>query len=550
MKLPLLLCLLAAQAGAQGRPAWVAHRVLTPPIVDGNLSEWEPGLFSIAPVLEPTFFVESGNIEGHSDHHLEAWAVVQGPTLYIAIRVTDDMVAATQTAGEIWRDDGVELLFSTPTGELVHLGVSPKGQAWFYRGRNAVKDLRAAAVMGEPGFTVEVAIPLQWLPKPPFAFNLAARDIDGPSEAHLTWAGLRHHQVATFGTMHVTDAPKRLPSAPPCPLAGAAQTLTQPLRVNGLQLSTSTGTPVVLRLVNYQPAVNSWVRQWTSFDVSQVDADLTQAAQLGANGIRLFVFWDVFGGATPDPVMLQRLDAVIATAASKGLVSVVSFFPFKKEFRRERWPEMESHLRAVLRRHRGNPAIAMWDLMNEPDHMWGLDAGATANDVFTWAEHMARVAREEDPTHLVTVGLAGHFAARGDAGISPIEALPFVDVVSVHGYFDRPLGEVLGRAAQLGKPVILQEYGVSRLYASANEARSFDETTCRIARDAGVSGVAAWELFDHPVGSIHWYPQPWRDGVENYFGMIDHQGRRLPRAVAFCKCLEPTRFRVTPWPKE
>lgn len=534
--------LISSMAFAQARPGWLATKVAKTPVVDGSLSEWQPGLFSIAPPIELGGFVEEGAITDAKDHAVEAWAVVTGATLYIAAQVTDDQVVAKHRAQDIWQDDGVEVLL----GGGLHLGVSPLGEVWAFKGPARLEGVRAAARVTAPGYVVELAVPLKLFAngrnEGPWAVNLASRDVDRDSVAHRTWAGYRHHQLGTFGTMHLVAASAQTPAVKACPLVGAPVTLSAPLTVKDRSLMAGS-TPVRLRLVNYQSAAKSWVQFWTQFDLPQIERDLEAAAKFGANGVRIFVFWEEFGGAAPTEDMAKRLEAVVGAAAARGLVSVVSFFPFKKEFARSRWAEMEPHLRALVRRFRGKPSIAMWDLMNEPDHVWAAP-GATvkATDVAAWAKHMYAAVKDEDPTHLVTVGLAGHFAARGDAGIDDAEALPFVDVVSVHGYFERPWGEFFERASSLGKPVVLQEYGQTRRFFSAEQARDADATMCRAAKLAELAGVGAWELFDHPVGSIAWYSEPWREGDENYFGLLDANGRSLPRAAAFCTCLDATRF--------
>lgn len=536
------------------RRAAVVTRVAVAPVIDGSLAEWSPGLFAVSPPLtiaSATSVIEEGTISADADHAVELWLTTTPGTLHLAAQVTDDLVQAGAVAPDLWKDDGLELLVEARTGALVHLGFNARGLVWrFGDGTGAVSGVAAAARTQRPGFMLEASIPLALLGLTDATLdgarvNFAARDVDGAAVAHRVWSGLRHTQRASLGTLTVVKAMPSAALVPRCPVSKRTVTIDAPLKVQGAQVMAK-GTPVTLRLVNYQPADRPWARQWTEFDLEQTARDFSRAAQVGANAVRLFVFYAPFGEHQVSPVMLQRLRSVVDLAAKAGLLCVVSFFPFDKEFRRQAWPGMGKHLETIVSAFVGHPAIAMWDLMNEPDHAWALaDAGTDARAVYDWATEMTAVVKRADPTHLVTVGLAGHFATR-DGGIDSIEALPFVDVISVHGYFDEAaMPNVLKNASSLGKPVVLQEYGRTRLQWTTTETAQFDTRICSIARAARVAGIGAWELFDHPVGSIDWLETPWREAPESWFGLLSSAGVPWPRAKAFCECLDAPTLRFS-----
>lgn len=547
----LLLVLLSA---APARRVAVVTQVPTAPRVDGRLDEWSPGLFSVSPptlLNAGTGVVEEGRIDGDLDHSVEAWLTTSPGRLHLAALVTDERVEAQGVASELYRDDGLELLLSRPDGGLWHLGVSANGLAFLFDPPAGPLDgVEVAVTRGPPGYALEVSLPLSAFGATDrtlegWRFNLAARDVDHGVAAHRVWSGVSHTQRASLGQLLVAKATAPARPPPPCPAPRRTVPLEAPLRTREAQLVAG-DAGVTLKLVNYQPAERPWALQWTAFDAEQTARDLERAVRVGANAVRVFVFYGPFGEHRVKPELVQRLRTVVDLAASRGLVVVVSFFPFDKEFRREAWPGMGAHLEGIVSRFVGHPGIAMWELMNEPDHAWALgDGGVTAGDVRRWAEQMTSVVRRADPSHLVTVGLAGHFARRPDGGLDADEALPFVDVVSVHGYFDEPpLPVFLERAKALRKPVVLQEFGRSRLVATPEEAARFDEGVCRAARAANLAGVGAWELFDHPVGSIDWLPERWREVPENWFGLLSSTGVPHPRARAFCGCLEAPRFVV------
>lgn len=544
--LPLLLLSMPGWAQPGSRRVAVVTRSTTAPVVDGRLSEWSPGLFALSPPNElglAASITEEGLITSDADHSAQLWLTTTPGALHLAALVTDDEVVATHEAPELYRDDGVELLLTKPDGALFHLGVSASGKAWLFSPPGASLDgLRVAAVRAPPGYSLEVTVPLTRFGATDrtldgWKLNLAARDVDADGSAHRVWSGYRHNLVASFGQLVVRQLPPSAAKIPPCPPPKRTVVVDRPLeaRAGGLFVADA---GVTLRLVNYQPAEDGWDAMWTHFDTKRLADDLQRAVQVGANAIRIFVFYATFGEHQVKPELLQRLTTVVNLAASAGLVTVVSFFPFDKEFRKSAWPGMGAHLETIVKAFVGHPGIAMWDLMNEPDHAWAQDGGVRASEVEAWAREMTNRVKRADPTHLVTVGQAGHFARR-DGGASESTALPFVDVVSVHGYFDEvPMNEFLARAKAIGKPVVLQEFGRTRLYWSADEVAGFDDSVCAAARSAGLSGVGAWELFDHPVGSLGWSKTPWKESEENWFGLLSTSGERWPRARSFCRCLD------------
>lgn len=551
LRLTLLLLASAASAQAPARRTAIVTKIASAPRIDGALGEWSPGIFSVSPVIDlgsSSSVVEEGLIDSDADHSVQVWLSTTPGLLHLAAQVTDDVVSAGHSAPESYRDDGLELILARPDGGVFHLGVSADGKAWVFNPAGGSSEGVVAAVSKRaPGYAIELTLPFARFGATDrtlegWRLNLAARDVDGRAVAHRVWSGFRHTQVASMGRVMVATPPPPLKPIPACPPSKRKVVIDRPLQASGSAL-VAIDAGVTLKLVNYQPAASAWDAMWTNFDTKVLATDFERAAQLGANAVRVFVFYETFGEHRVKPEFLQRLTTVVNLAATAGLLTVVSFFPFDKEFRPAAWPGMGAHLETIVKSLAGHPGIAMWDLMNEPDHAWALgDGGVAAGEVEAWAKEMYRRVKTADPTHLVTVGLAGHFAA-SDAGVKPAEALPFVDVVSVHGYFDDvPLDTFLARATSLGKPVVLQEFGRTRLYWTPSEVAAFDDTDCTAARRAGISGVGAWELNDHPVGSIGWSKRPWAESEENWFGLLDVEGRRLPRAGSFCRCLDSPSF--------
>ena len=145
----------------------------------------------------------------------------------------------------------------------------------------------------------------------------------------------------------------------------------------------------------------------------------------------------------------------------------------------------------------------------------------------------------------MTVGLAGHYAVK-DGPVVAAEALPGVDVQSLHWYFgEERLSAGLARArSAMEKPLVLQEFGVSGLLWDEASAEGQYQRACRAAEAAQLAGFGAWELYDHPVGSIRWVKEPWKESQENYFGLLRPDGTPKRQAAAFCRCLDAPALRI------
>lgn len=507
-------------------------------VLDGDLVDWNPGRFSVSPVVDlvdGVGFLEEGQVSSNADHSARVYFAWRPDALWVGARLTDDTVTVVR-GDALWKGDTFEVLLGHGDGRLFHLGVNPVGDVQVFSGHSAV-GVKAAALRLEQGWSVELSVPWTALgfsaaPKS-VRVNLGLRDVDGEEVAYRVWSGQRHAQRDSAATLRLESAAPP-PSWPTCaPWAGTVN-VVEPLKARGTQLMAG-ASPVVLRMVNYQPARNNWPRFWTEFDPQALGRDLDLAAKLRINALRVFVFTEEFGGPTVRPEVLERLRRVVREGAARGMVSIVTFFPFKKELRPEWDTRMAAHLTGIVSAFRGDPAIAMWDLMNEPDHL--LTTGATWNDLARWAQVMATAVRTADPTHLVTIGLA--------APSSSNTTVASLEVQSVHWYGEQAqLGAALDLAVDAGQPVILQEFGSTSLYfGDAESSRWFDEV-CRAAAARHLAGVGAWELFDHPVGSILHLKDRWVEEPEHDFGLLRMDGAPKGQAGAFCRCLAVPQLRL------
>lgn len=264
-----------------------------------------------------------------------------------------------------------------------------------------------------------------------------------------------------------------------------------------------------------------------------VDAALDAAVALGCNVVRTWAFLDA--GIPPDGEKegvcfqyldpggsvkvragengLSRLDYVVYAAKERGLMLLlplvnnwtdfggiaryIDWFPelrFHDEFytaavARERY---RTWARTLLHRvntitgvaYRDEPAIAAWELANEPRWAGSHDGKPTSGPVrrgviVEWAAEMSGFLRSEDPNHLIAVGDEGFFAGRRFSGhlydgsygtdFETFLSLPHIDFGTYHmypeawrdaGWGEEWIDDHLAAGVAAGKPVLLEEYGL------------------------------------------------------------------------------------------
>jgi endo-1,4-beta-mannosidase len=203
------------------------------------------------------------------------------------------------------------------------------------------------------------------------------------------------------------------------------------------------------------------------WDMGPIERDFARLRELGCNTVRVFLNFYVFGAAREtqpaydlEPA-LAHLEQFVAAAAAQGIYTIpVLMAKYPQDTFGEQWYQrtLELHIRPVVQRLAGNPAIMMWDLFNEPDigspvniRCWDWD-NELEPFCFPMAEERMRflqVIHDEvkrlDRTCLTTVSMA--FAK---SYFEPHNAFmrmaDLVDVLTFHYYDDEPPNS--GRYAQ------------------------------------------------------------------------------------------------------
>ncbi|KAI0800896.1 glycoside hydrolase [Fomes fomentarius] len=223
------------------------------------------------------------------------------------------------------------------------------------------------------------------------------------------------------------------------------------------------------------------------------------------------------------PQGLRRLDRVISAAGKYGIKVILAFTnnwvgyggsdlyvqwiagadqPHDVFFTDKRIiASYQSYVKTVVERYKNSPTIFAWELMNEARCLSDtLAAGPScipgSNTLSTWYKEQSNFVRDLDPNHLITTGGEGHFYWKnagsefsndynynGQAGedFDHDMTLPNIDFGTYHIYpqswysqLDFPgsnwtveswglewISQHANAAKKAGKPVILEEFGVS-----------------------------------------------------------------------------------------
>lgn len=170
-------------------------------------------------------------------------------------------------------------------------------------------------------------------------------------------------------------------------------------------------------------------------------------------------------------------------------------------------------VRTVVSRYADSPAVAMWEIMNEPGNLASVD-DVTMKAFF---DDVAATIKSYDPHHLVGTGSMAEYTS-GTRNFGFVHSGPDIDVGSLHeydydpasdtllhSYFSRHLAPTLHAMYQQGKPLIVGETGIPVGAACPRPAA----TTLRERADGfrqkfdgyllhGVAGALVWNYTPNP----------------------------------------------------
>ncbi len=189
--------------------------------------------------------------------------------------------------------------------------------------------------------------------------------------------------------------------------------------------------------------------------------------------------------------------------------------------------EAEDQLHEMIRRDHNRASVIMWSLSNETPP-------GPARDAFL--AKLAKAARKQDPTRLITSAIVTHFHGKTAVLNDPLGK--YLDVLGYNEYIGWYMGKP-GSAPSykwedpMGKPVIISEFGAGAkagLHGSADtkfteeyQARVYREQFKMFGKIKFLAGLSPWVLMD--------FRSPLRQlpGIQNGFnrkGLISNKGKK------------------------
>ncbi len=237
-----------------------------------------------------------------------------------------------------------------------------------------------------------------------------------------------------------------------------------------------------------------WQDQWT-----EVESDFAEMKKLGANVVRIHLQVEAFLNSPTEPnqASLDRLAQLLKLAERTGLYLDITGLGcyhkqdvpawFNELAEQQRWQAQAVFWSAVAKTCAASPAVFCYDLMNEPVVPGGarknrdwlgpgfggkhfvqfitLDpAGRKRPEIAKqWVKTLVQAIREQDKTHMITVGLVPWSLDRPGltSGFDPNVIADDLDFIAMHIYpesqkVDEAMETLAGFAA-VGKPVVIEE---------------------------------------------------------------------------------------------
>jgi Cellulase (glycosyl hydrolase family 5) len=292
-------------------------------------------------------------------------------------------------------------------------------------------------------------------------------------------------------------------------------------------------------------------RMWVHYNPAVVREELLVLAEHGCNVTRSFCYWPDFVPAPEqlDEDVLSRFSDFLNVHAELELGTIPTFIvghmsgenwdPAWRQGRdlyRDVWlvSQQAWFARELASRFGGHPAVVGWLLSNEMPIYGGP---ATSDEIVAWARILVQAVRAGGATQPISVGDGawGIEVSGQDNGYSLRALAPLVDFFGPHSYpmEDDQVRQFLTPAfacelaGSLGKPVVLEEFGVSSDFAADEAAAAYYRQVLHSSLLAGAQGWLAWNNCD--FDDLR-HQDPYRHHVfELHFGLTDGRGRPKPQ---------------------
>lgn len=286
------------------------------------------------------------------------------------------------------------------------------------------------------------------------------------------------------------------------------------------------------------------------YDPAVVRDELRVLADHGCTVTRSFCYWADFvpKPETLDEQVLDRFSDFLDAHAELGLETIPTFIvghmsgenwdpPWRhgRDLYRDVWlvGQQAWFVREIARRFHRH-AVAGWLLSNEMPLYGGR---ASIQDVTAWARILTQAVRAGGATQPISIGDGawGVEVTGEDNGYSLRALAPLVDFFGPHSYpmQDDPVRQFLTPAfvcelaGSLGRPVVLEEFGVSSDFAADDHAAAYYRQVLHTSLLAGARGWLAWNNTD--FDDLR-HQDPYRHHLfELHFGLTDTRGRPKPQ---------------------
>ena len=195
----------------------------------------------------------------------------------------------------------------------------------------------------------------------------------------------------------------------------------------------------------------------------QLKREFGYAKRIGLNSVRIWLFEEDYEKNREE--FLNQLGEFVSVCREMELSVMMILFNGNlldpRSIERDAWEKQERYVEEVIGSFAGNPAILMWDLMNEPacnDYILKSQGDQRAqrwDKMLCFLKHHASRIKEKFPEEILTIG---HMR------ITDVEDhIELVDVISFHDYsptrsqIDRSYQKAMELSEQWSKPILNSE---------------------------------------------------------------------------------------------
>ena len=290
---------------------------------------------------------------------------------------------------------------------------------------------------------------------------------------------------------------------------------------------------------------------WSRYNAAIAREELSTLAAHGCTITRSFCFWPDFVPEVErlDEDVLARFTDFLDAHVEVGMGTIPTFvvghmsgenwdpvWRGDRDLYRDPWlvAQQAWFANQIAARYGQHPAVVGWLLSNEMP----LYGGPASEEVVTaWARSLVQAVRSTGASQPISTGDGawGVEVSGRDNGYSLRALAPLVDFFGPHSYpmLDDVVRQALAPAlacelaGSFGRPVVLEEFGVSSDFAADEHAAQYYRQVLHTSLLAGARGWIAWNNCDYDDLRAE---DPYRHHVfEMHFGLTDRAGRPKPQ---------------------